>query len=114
MNYVNLSKQLHLPNKQQEITLFESGNPLELIDVYVPLAEFLLQEYICPNEVVRIHVQELVYNSLLMVLFKYKKKGCHLKSYTFVEFFSLLLEGTMKEFTQEANILCVSNTKVLT
>lgn len=113
MQYERIEKQLHLPNKVTEIQLFEAGKLGELFDAYVPLVEFLLQDYVCTTSVERTKLEEQVYDSLLMVLLKYKRKGCHLKSYTFTEFFAMLIEDSMKEFMQEGEVLCVADTKIL-
>jgi hypothetical protein len=84
-----------------------------LFDAYAPLVEFFLQDYVCKTISARALLEEQAYDSLLMVLLKYKRKGCHLKSYTFTEFFGMLMEDSMKEFMQEGNVLCVADSKLL-
>ena len=107
-----LEKRLGLPAKGDERRLFERFRLSELLDVYTPLADFIVDDYACPTENVSIIVDEAVHAALLAALIKYRGKGRHLESGTFGFFFGLLARDILEHYVKDGMIHKISETKV--
>ncbi len=108
-----VEKRLGLPNKEEERELFAKFELYDLMERYSPLADFILDDYACPNENTSIVVEEMLHNALLMSLIRYRKKDRHLGDGTFTFFFTLLAGDIMKDYVEQGMAYKIAVSKVM-
>lgn len=108
-----IERSLGLPTKSEEREMFARFELFDLLERYAPLADYLLDDYACPNENTGIVIEEMIHNALLTSLINYRKKDQHLSESTFTFFFTLLTESIMNDYVQQGMAYRIALTKIL-
>lgn len=107
-----VERRLKLPNKEQEIELFLNYDLINVFDRYLPLADYLMDEYACPNDDVRMIVEETVYNALLATVIKFRRIKRYEKETTFTTFFSCLVRDILDDIAKGGKIYKISKMQI--
>lgn len=109
---ITVERKLGLPKKEEEIQMFLNYDLVAVFDRYLPLADYLLDDYICPNNECRILAEETVYQALLVSIIKFRRLKRYELDTTFTFFFSYFVADLMNDFIKEGKAYRVSSLQV--
>ncbi len=108
-----IEEQLGLPDKIEEADLFADYDMVAVFDRYLPLADYLLDQYACPNDGVRMVVEETMYTALMMAISKFRRAGLYKKEDSFACFLVQILSEFMDEFAKEGKVYKIDHLQVM-
>jgi hypothetical protein len=109
---IAIEKRLGLPSQEEERVLFQKFDLFDLIEKYSPLADFLVDDYVCPNRNMSVIVEEVVHNILLRALIKFRAGRKGSDNIPFVLFYSTLVHEVMDDYVKDNMVARLSETKI--
>ena len=105
-----VAENLHLPTKQQEIDLFNNYDLVSVFDKYLPLADYILDEYACPTDEISMHAEETAYTTLMNTIILFRRKKMYEKPTLLSQFVTELIRSFIDEYEKDGMLYKVSKT----
>ncbi len=111
---VSLAQTLNLPSKTEEFDMFTTSyDVIAIFDRYLPLAEFILDEYACPNDEVSMHVEESIYMTMIGSIANFRRTKKYETNVPFSQLLAAMIYSFMEEYEQEGKVYKISKSVVM-
>ncbi|MDB4983848.1 MAG: hypothetical protein JWM20_27 [Patescibacteria group bacterium] len=109
----NFEAILNLPTKQEEFDIFTNYDMIAVFDRYLPLADYIIDEYACLSDEISIMVEETAYTALMGMIAQYRRAKAYETVVPFSQIVSRAIYAFMEEFEKEGKLYKISKSFVV-
>lgn len=104
---------LRIPTKSEEFDLFTNYDMVAVFDRYLPLADYILDEYASPSDEISIMAEETAYTALMTMIAQFRRSKGYETNVPFSQLVSRTMYAFMDEFEKEGKLYKISKSFVM-